>query len=82
MGKKYLIDFNIRDKAYIILKNGQVYKGIITELNSQADDSYEIIVAKEESNHLYIGNNIRVFEEQIEDIKVIEKNAIERGKTI
>jgi len=82
MGKKYLIDFNIRDRVYVILKNGQVYKGVITELNSQADDSYEITVLKEEPNHLYIGNDIRLFETQIEDIKVIEKNAIERGKKI
>ena len=44
MGKRLYLDFNIRDRVYLITKKGQVFKGVVYKLESLPDDSYELYI--------------------------------------
>lgn len=81
MGKRLYLDFNIRDRAFFITKKGQVFKGVVYKLDSLLDDSYElhILVDSKEANKF--DYEIKLHESEIEDIKVLEHNVIEREKT-
>lgn len=79
MGKRLYLDFNIKDEVYVILNNSdqQVYRGVITDLNSLADDSYELTleVKSLEFEHQYerIPFIAKFYEDKILDIVVIDK---------
>lgn len=79
MGKRLYLDFNIKDEVYVILNNSdqQVYRGVITDLNSLADDSYELTleVNSLEFEHQYerIPFIAKFYEDKILDIVVIDK---------
>ena len=78
MGKRLYLDFNIRDRVYLITKKGQVFKGVVYKLESLPDDSYELYIFVDSNKFDF---EIKLHESEIEDIKVLEHNAIERGKT-
>lgn len=80
MGKRLYIDFNLRDRAYFITKKGQVYKGVIYDLHSLEDDSYELLIAVDSKVYGHFDFEIKLHESEIEEIKVIESNAIDRGR--
>ncbi|MEW6857879.1 hypothetical protein [Streptococcus iniae] len=81
MGKRLYLDFNIRDRAFFITKKGQVFKGVVYKLDSLADDSYELYILVDSKDSSKFDYEIKLHESEIEDIKVLERNAIERGKT-
>ena len=81
MGKRLYLDFNIRDRAFFITKKGQVFKGVVYKLDSLADDSYELYILVDSKDSSKFDYEIKLHESEIEDIKVLEHNAIERGKT-
>lgn len=72
------IDFNLRDKAFFFTKKGQVYKGVIYDLHSLQDDSYELLIAVEGKVSGLFDFEIKLHESEIEEIRVIENNAIDR----
>ena len=78
MGKRLYLDFNIRDRVYLITKKGQFFKGVVYKLESLPDDSYELYILVDSNKFDF---EIKLHESEIEDIKVLEHNAIERGKT-
>ena len=78
MGKRLYLDFNIRDRVYLITKKGQVFKGVVYKLESLPDDCYELYILVDSNKFDF---EIKLHESEIEDIKVLEHNAIERGKT-
>lgn len=81
MGKRLYLDFNIRDRAFFITKKGQVFKGVVYKLESLPDDSYELYILVDSRDSNKFDFEIKLHESEIEDIKVLEHNAIERGKT-
>lgn len=81
MGKRLYLDFNIRDRAFFITKKGQVFKGVVYKLESLPDDSYELYILVDSRDSNKFNFEIKLHESEIEDIKVLEHNAIERGKT-
>lgn len=80
MGKRLYLDFNIRDRAFFITKKGQVFKGVVYKLESYPDDSYELYILVDSRDSSKFDFEIKLHESEIEEIKVIEHNAIERGK--
>ncbi|HEM3646983.1 TPA: hypothetical protein U1C28_001666 [Streptococcus suis] len=78
MGKRLYLDFNIRDRVYLITEKGQVFKGVVYKLESLPDDSYELYILVDSNKFDF---EIKLHESEIKDIKVLEHNAIERGKT-
>ena len=53
-------------------------KGVVYKLESLPDDSYELYILVDSNKFDF---EIKLHESEIEDIKVLEHNAIERGKT-
>ena len=74
MGKRLYLDFNIRDRVYLITKKGQVFKGVVYKLESLPDDSYEL--------YILVDSNKFDFEIKLHESEILSPESIRVSPSI